>query len=331
MSERIIQILIDQQFSQAIEKAAKRFSITDFWQEKSEDERIIHSFLVNAEESQSLINMFQGLIDKSENSRIIILPVEASLPQKAPSKVENDKRKNLKSTGGISREELYEDINSACKLDKNFFLMVVFSTIVAAVGLLENNVAVLVGAMVIAPFLGPNLALAFSTTLGDIALIKQSLKVNISGLLLTLSISCLTGYLWTEGLDGHELISRTSSNYSTALLALASGAAGVLALTSGSGITLVGVMVAVALLPPATTMGIMLGAGEYHLAYGAALLLAVNIVCLNFSAKIVFIFKGFYPQKYYDKERASKARIISLTVWLILFSILMTIIYLQHS
>jgi len=102
--------------------------------------------------------------------------------------------------------------------------------------------------------------------------------------------------MWTGTLDSVELLARTSVGLDGVLLALASGLAAALSLTTGLSSVLVGVMVAVALLPPTATAGIMLGAGNFELATGALLLLAVNVVCVNIAAKLVFLFRGVRPR-----------------------------------
>ena len=74
-------------------------------------------------------------------------------------------------------------------LDGSFVLLAVLSTLVAAIGLAENNVAVVIGAMVIAPLLGPNIALAFGTSLGDGELAWQALNISLAGLALPVTLS----------------------------------------------------------------------------------------------------------------------------------------------
>ena len=86
-----------------------------------------------------------------------------------------------------------------------------------------------------------------------------------------------------------EILARTDVGLAGVALALVSGAAAVLSLTTGLSSTLVGVMVAVALLPPTATMGMLVGAGHMKLAGGAALLLAVNVVCVIISAKLMSV------------------------------------------
>ena len=101
-------------------------------------------------------------------------------------------------SGSQTREELYNGIERGARLDSTFLLLVFLSTIVASIGLIENNIAVIVGAMVIAPLLGPNIALAFSTSLGDRELMWQALKTNLAGLSLTLAMAIAIGMIWPD-------------------------------------------------------------------------------------------------------------------------------------
>jgi uncharacterized membrane protein len=117
----------------------------------------------------------------------------------------------------------------------------------------------------------------------------------------------------------------------SAVLAMASGAAAVLSLTSGLPSVLVGVMVAVALLPPAATMGLMLGAGQMELAYGAAFLLAVNIVAVNLSAKLGFLIQGIKPRTWLEKEKAHQSMVSYILIWVVTLAILLFVIYFHPS
>src|SRR5690606_25235967 len=169
-------------------------------------------------------------------------------------------------------------------LDSTFLTLTFLSAIVASIGLLKDNVAVIIGAMVIAPLLGPNLAFALGTALGDRALMQKAMTTNVTGVALTVLLGVVIGLMWTEGFDAPELLNRTKVGYDGIALALASGAAAVLSLVAGVSSALVGVMVAVALMPPAVAIGIMLGAGNPEGALGAAVLLGVNVVCVNLAA-----------------------------------------------
>ncbi|NOZ67354.1 MAG: TIGR00341 family protein [Alphaproteobacteria bacterium] len=303
-----------------------------------------YALLVRTQDTQNVTDRLQELFLKNQIVRIVLQPVEAILPkpadkitteQVAANGDDKDKKpKAPKVFSGISRDELYADVSRGAEITTSYILLVVFSTIVAGIGLIENNVAVVIGAMVIAPLLGPNLALALSTALGDLDLMAGALKTMAVGFLIALALSFSLGLVWNSywpgELNGPELMSRTNVGFDSIALALVSGAAAVLSLATGLSSVLVGVMVAVALLPPGATIGIMLGAGHYDLALGAGLLLAVNIVCVNLSAKLVFLFKGVQPRTWYEKKKAKRAMIFYMVFWLLSLALLGYVIILRN-
>jgi uncharacterized hydrophobic protein (TIGR00341 family) len=229
----------------------------------------------------------------------------------------------------VSREELYAQIEKGAQIDGTYVLLVVLSTVVAAIGLIEDNVAVVIGAMVIAPLLGPNLALALAAALGDLDLMTNALRATLAGVALAIAVSLAIGHVWPQSLDSGELMARTDVGYDSVALALASGAAAVLSLTTGVSSVLVGVMVAVALLPPTAAVGLLLGAGQPLLASGAALLLAVNVASVNLAAQVVFLTKGVRPRTWLEKRKARQSTRLFFAIWIVLLTILATMIYLR--
>ena len=185
--------------------------------------------------------------------------------------------------------------------------------------------------MVIAPLLGPNIALALGTALGDTELMWRAFKTNLSGVLLAFAISLLIGLFWPMQMLSGELLARTDVGLAGIVLALASGAAAVLSLTTRISSVLVGVMVAVALLPPTATMGVMVGNGRFDLATGAALLLATNIVCVNLAAKLVFLFKSVKPRTWLEQQKARQSMTAYIVLWLVTLSILIAVITIRHA
>ena len=205
------------------------------------------------------------------------------------------------------------------------------STVVVAIGLLEDNVAVVIGAMVIAPLLGPNMALALGAALGDMPLMWKAIKATLAGLAMALLFSILIGIFWPLNVSSQELMARTDVGLDSVVLALASGAAAVISLTTGLASVLVGVMVAVALLPPTATLGIMLGSGQTKLAVGAALLLAVNIVCVNLAAKIVFWVRGVKPRSWLEKQKANQSMVTYMVIWVLSLTFLLVVIFIRKG
>ncbi|NIV31322.1 MAG: DUF389 domain-containing protein, partial [Anaerolineae bacterium] len=105
--------------------------------------------------------------------------------------------------------------------------------------------------------------------------------------------------------------------------------AAVLSLTTGLPTVLVGVMVAVALLPPTAALGLMLGSGQIDLAIGAGLLLAVNVVCVNLAAKVGFLVMGVKPRTWLEQRKARQSMTTYIGFWLVTLLILLAAIYLR--
>lgn len=281
--------------------------------------------VVRDEQLQAVLDKLQVVTGSQPNARILVLPIDASLPQTP----QTEERKE--PTPATAREVLYSSVEKDVRLDLNYLVLVALSTIVAAIGLVEDNVAVVIGAMVIAPLLGPNLALALGTALGDTHLVRKSIKTAVAGIGLAILLSVVLGMLWPFSVVSRELLARTDVGLDSVALALAAGAAAVLSLTTGLPSVLVGVMVAVALLPPAAALGLTLGHGRLDLAAGAALLLAVNIVCVNLASKVVFLLRGIRPRTWWQREKARRATVIYLVMWVVTLALLMLLIYARQK
>lgn len=186
----------------------------------------------------------------------------------------------------------------------------------AAIGLIESNVAVVIGAMVIAPLLGPNLAFGLGTALGDASLMRKSALTNSVGILLAIALSVLIGLFTLFDVSSPELIPRTQVGLDSIALALASGAAAALSLTTGLSSVLVGVMVAVALLPPAVTFGLMLGHGD------VTWLSAQVCFCLSTSYALIWPARWCFSSKAFvhapggrKRRRSAQWRYMSWDGW----------------
>jgi len=324
---RLLEIVADAGHTDTLRGIADQHEVTDYWWASgAEDERRAFHMLVTDDKRQAVMDALQHLLGSMETSRILVLPVDTVLPR-----ADEDEETKASRRVAATREELYSQVEMGTRLDTNYLLLTLLSTVVAAIGLIENNVAVVVGAMVIAPLLGPNIALAFGTSLGDGALAWQAFKTGLAGLGLAFLLSLGIGLAWPVDITSGEIMARTDVGLDGVVLALASGAAAVLSMTTGLSSTLVGVMVAVALLPPTATLGMLLGAGHPTLAAGAALLLAVNVVCVILAAKVVFLTKGVKPRTWYERKKARQSTLLSGLVWVAFLVVLLVIIYVRHG
>jgi len=326
---KIIEVVTDPDHISTVEYIGEEHGVVDQWHVGSskDEERCVMRLLVDDQNRQAVMDALLTQLGRYDTTRIVVMPVEVTLPVFKIDVNEKDKENTSKSTA--TREELYQSISKNAELNSNFLLLVFLSAIVASIGLIENNIAVVVGAMVIAPLLGPNIAFALGATLGDTELIWASLKTNLAGMGLAICLALIIGLILPVDLSSEELNSRTYVGIDSVVLALASGAAAVLSLTTGISSVLVGVMVAVALMPPTVTFGLMLGSGLMEPAFGAALLLAVNVVCVNLAAKIVFYARGIKPLTWLDKRKAKHSVITYMIFWTSSLVVLLVAIYLR--
>ena len=286
----------------------------------SDDDTQTLELIVTDDKLQGVMDRLQSLFCSNPEEVVAVVPLDAYLPKAS------DEARKEEDKAVATREALLDQAEKSARLDANYLLLVFLSTLVAAIGLLEDNVAVIIGAMVIAPLLGPNLALGLGSALGDSQLIREALRSSAAGLGLALAISLLLGVWFPVEPISDELIQRTEVGLDAIALALASGAAAALSLTTGLSSVLVGVMVAVALLPPTATVGLMLGAGHTELAGMAALLLVVNVVSVNLSAQLVFLFRGIRPRTGSQRRQARQSNALSLALWLLTLVILAAVI-----
>lgn len=323
---KYVEVVADSGSSGTVQAVAEKAKAVDFrLGAVGEDGMRQMRMLVSDDHLQLALDTLQNTLGAQPTARIAVMNVEVSLP-----KPDEDRRKQ-EDLATAARESLYEGVEKNAQLDAGYLVLVVLSTVAATIGLIENNVAVVIGAMVIAPLLGPNLALSLGTALGDISLMRKSAQTLFAGILLAVVLSAGLGMLWPSDPTSRELMLRTEAGLDSVALALASGAAAALSLTTGLSSVLVGVMVAVALLPPAATLGLMLGQGRIDFAIGAGLLLAINIVCVNLASKIVFFIKDIRPRTWVEKEKAKRAMVVYMAAWLVTLILLILVIYARRS
>jgi len=195
---------------------------------------------------------------------------------------------------------------------------------VATIGMMSDNIAIVIGAMVITPLLAPNMALGVATALGDFKLMLRSAITGTTGVVFSILIAYITANLipMEESNDVMEMISKVG--YASIALALCAGFAATIYALQGASSGLVGVMVAVALLPPAVNTGISIAQGFTEIAINSIVVLAVNIVCFNLATKLLLLLSGVTPRMgdQKEKETAKIGMILYISFWLASLAIL---------
>jgi uncharacterized hydrophobic protein (TIGR00341 family) len=322
MALRLIEMVLQEKDGAEVRELLKEHKVLEHRQIRLPDGEVLVRILLDAERNEAVLDLLEKHYTGEDGGRVVILPVEATLPRAEPEPAAAPGQPALEETppGRIGREELYEDIKYAAQSSRVYLAMTVLSTVVAAIGLRHNSVAIIIGAMVIAPLLGPNMALALGTTLGDLSLLRRAVLTAPAGIGTATVLSVIIGVLVHVDPTLSEIVSRTRVGMGDIVLALASGCAGALAFTTGVSATLIGVMVAVALLPPLVTFGLLMGNGQPVLATGALSLFLMNLICVNLAAVTTFLVQGIRPVTWWEKDRAVKATRIAIGLWVILLA-----------
>lgn len=319
MALRFLEVRLPRTVRDEAAGLADAYPVIDRWCVPSGDDDL-HEFLLESQEVEPLVDALRSRF--GDDRRIIVMPVEATLPRlpepETPDLIEPAEEAKVAkpARGRVSREELYEDLNDGIALTPTFLMFAGLSAVVATMGLLRDDQVAIIGAMVIAPLLGPNMAIALGTTLADFQLLRASLKSGAAGIGLSFLVAFAIG--WFMPLPDplpDEIVARIGPDLGHLALAMASGVAGGLAFTTGAPASLIGVMVAVALLPPLATGAILLAAGRPQDSIGAFVLLGTNLVAVNLAGIATFLAQGIRPLWRSEQDAARRAARNALLLW----------------
>ena len=216
----------------------------------------------------------------------------------------------------------------------NLWVLIV-AIFIASLGLNVNSTAVIIGAMLISPLMGPIIGMGLAVGINDLDLLKRALK-NFSFATLISVLTAMLYFLISPLEEAQsELLARTTPTIYDVLIAFFGGAAGIIALsTRGRGGNVIpGVAIATALMPPLCTAGYGLATWQLSFFFGAIYLFFINTVFISLSTFVGVRLMGFRHHELPTPERARRARHI-LTVIIvatILPALLMTISIIRTS
>ncbi len=333
MSLRLVEMIVPEIAAERVSKSLGDQTVVGVWEQPIADQQVLVRVLLEAQRSESLLDSLEKDFGSVPGFRIMLWEVEATLPRLAQPEEPAEGQQQVGAAQQplpiplrISREELYSKIAAGVDVSRVFIVTVVLSTLVAAIGLMRDDLAVIIGAMVIAPLLGPNVGLALATTLADSALTAKSLLANGVGVLTALGLSCFVGMVFAVDPAVPAIAARTSVGVGDVMLALAAGCAGALAFTTGVSASLIGVMVAVALLPPLVVFGLLVASGNLSLAWDALLLVLTNVISVNLAGVLTFVAQGIRPRTWWEADRAKVSARKAIVLWLALLALLTALI-----
>ena len=309
MADRLLQIIADPEDIDTVCKCFEDLPPTQWWRlpmDEDEGRQMVFVALFKAD-SQEVMDAVSEALEGRENWRLFSLPAEASLPELED---EEEEARRAEKENVSAREEIYRDVRQGTALTVDYLVMTGLAAFVAAIGLSQGQVAVVIGAMVIAPLLGPILAFAFGTAIGNFRLLGIALRALGAGLAVATVVGVILGFILPEGYPDTSMMDFSGALSLRALaLPLAGGAAAALMHAGGQTSGLVGVMVAAALLPPLAAFGLFLGIGEIGNAVRALATVITNVVAINLAAQVVFLAKGIRPRTWESPEHRTSVRV----------------------
>lgn len=224
----------------------------------------------------------------------------------------------LKST--TDYENTSDSIQEGINLKGYNVWMLIASSILASIGLDTNSPAVIIGAMLISPLMGPILGIGFSIAVEDKDIMFRGIKNFTIAVIVSLITSAFYFFISPLGQVTTEIIARTKPTFLDALIGLFGGIAGIIA-ASRKGVTtaIPGVAIATALMPPLCTAGFGLVSGNINYFLGAFYLFLINTFFISFATFLIVKFLKFPIKTYIDNKIKRKA-----FIYVVIFSIILT-------
>jgi uncharacterized hydrophobic protein (TIGR00271 family) len=231
--------------------------------------------------------------------------------------------------GEEDKQKVLENVKSNISFRGSTVWILACAIVVASVGLNVNSTAVIIGAMLISPLMGPIVGAGFSLGIYDFELLKKAAKNLIIATLVSLLVSTLYFILSPFKETQSELLARTSPNIYDILIAFFGGLVGVIAITRvEKGNPIPGVAIATALMPPLCTAGYGLAIGNWKFFLGALFLYTINCVFICISTFIIVKYLH-YPEVQHINPKYRKQ--IKYTITTIIVLLIVPSVYFAYA
>lgn len=192
--------------------------------------------------------------------------------------------------------------------------LLVFAIFVASIGLNTNSTAVIIGAMLISPLMGPIVGAGLALAINDFALLKKALGNLLVATMIAMAVSTIYFFITPLRDAQSELLARTSPNIYDVLIALFGGLAGIVGVSRKEKSNVIpGVAIATALMPPLCTAGYGIATAQLQYMLGAFYLYLINCTFICIATFLMVKYLRFKPVQYVDKQQAIRIRSIMST------------------
>lgn len=307
---RLVEILIPKQRREAVEETLEDEGLdyTLVEEQSREEPSVVITFPLPAPAVESVLDELRNT-GLDEDSYTVVVEAETVVSEQ----YDELEQRYAQSGARISREEMQARAKDLTPQFSTYVVMMVLSMFVATAGLLLDSPAVVVGSMVIAPLIGPALGASVGTVINDRALFRRAIKQQAIGI--GVGVVTAAGFAYvirTAGLVSpmidlfsiSEIEGRLTPDLLSLVIAVGAGMAGAWTLTAGTSVALVGVMMAVAVVPPLGVVGIGIAWGLPSVAIAASVLVLVNMLTINITSLGVLWYKGYRPDAWFQQDEA---------------------------
>jgi uncharacterized hydrophobic protein (TIGR00271 family) len=209
----------------------------------------------------------------------------------------------------LEKYEAYETVVAGSTDTVEYYVLLLLSCLIATAGLYLNSPAVIIGAMIVAPLMGPIFGFSAGMLWGSGKVLREAVTTLIKGTILVVGVTAAMSFFLPGIVTTDEMLARGHPSLFDIMVALCCGSIGAYAfINKRISSAIPGVAISVALLPPLCTVGIGIGLRNWELAKGASLLYGINLTGISFSALIVFYLVRLHPRAD-DKDEFSKAKV----------------------
>lgn len=206
-------------------------------------------------------------------------------------------------------DEIHDNILDGVNIGGANFIILMCAIIIASVGLNMNATAVIIGAMLISPLMGPIIAIGYSVGIYNLKLLKKATVILVIEILISITTATIYFSLSPISSAGSEILSRTSPNIWDVIIAFTGGIAGIVGSTRKKpGNILPGVAIATALMPPLCTSGYGLATKNIHIFLGAGYLFFINSFFIALSTLLVVKFMRIPTRNTLSEEKQKKLK-----------------------
>lgn len=226
-------------------------------------------------------------------------------------------------------QETIESIKKGIEFKGTNLWVLIFATFVASLGLNTNSTAVIIGAMLISPLMGPIMGFGLGLGISDFDLIKRSFRNFATATVFSVITSTLFFLISPISEAQSELLARTQPTVYDVLIAFFGGLAGIVASsTKSKGNVIPGVAIATALMPPLCTAGFGLASGNLYYFFGAFYLYFINTVFISLATYVVVRLLKYPKKVFLDKQRE---KIVTRYVGVIVFFTIVPSLFLSYN